>query len=92
MEGLKNCYSACLGQVEKGEKSWADDFSNLDLPILSRHSLPVNRHLPKRNFLQGVLKNLVSQMMGPEGYGIALSALGHLKTHHICTAYLHAGR
>ena len=42
-EGQRNFYSACVRQVEKGEKTWSDDFSNLEQPILSKHLLPVNR-------------------------------------------------
>ena len=49
-EGLKNFYSACVRQVEKGEKTWADDFSNLEQPILSKHLLPVNKMTMKKKF------------------------------------------
>ena len=48
IEGLKNFYSACLRQVEKGEKSWSDDFSNLEQPILSKHLLPVKTPFKKK--------------------------------------------
>ena len=49
-EGLKNYYSACLRQVEKGEKTWEHDFSHLETPILSRHLLPVNKTQMKKKF------------------------------------------
>ena len=37
IEGLKNFYSVCLWQVENGDKSWSDDLSSLEQPILSKH-------------------------------------------------------
>ena len=56
LEGLKNFYSACVRQVEKGEKSWSSDFSHLEQPILSKHLLPTNRSassLTKKKFSSG---------------------------------------
>ena len=47
IEGLKNFYSACLRQVEEGEKSWLDDFSSLEQPILSKLLLPVKTPFKK---------------------------------------------
>ena len=48
IEGLKKFYSACLRQVEKGEKSWLDDFSTLEQPILSKHLLPAKTPFKKK--------------------------------------------
>ena len=48
IEGLKKFYSACLRQVEKGEKPWSDDFSNLEQPILSKNLLPVETPFKKK--------------------------------------------
>lgn len=56
LEGFKNFYSACVRQVEKGEKSWSSDFSHLEQPILSKHLLPTNRSassLSKKKFSSG---------------------------------------
>ena len=39
MAGLKNYYSACLRQIEKGQRKWGDDLSHLEQPILGKHLL-----------------------------------------------------
>ena len=56
LSGVKNFNSACVRQVEKGEKSWSSDFSHLEQQILSKHLLPTNRSassLSKKKFSSG---------------------------------------